>query len=220
MDGEKIKGKYIVERIESFIDKDDNGSDLFFVVTNLYPHGDLNQFLRKNKHILCTEQIIQWCSQLLIGAHTLNCQSIFVSDIRPSNIKVGDDGDTLKLNDFGTLPKKRKDLQPLDQRLFTKVEELDGTIDFTGKTNVYKIACIIIYLFIMLDQYKDKEESSPVTIKHKDIDNENQEFQITVKDLSYQRQHEDEDKQNEGDDKDEERVYEHSFFKFLKQGLH
>ena len=109
MDGEKIKGKYIVERIESFIDKDDEGSDLFFVVTNLYPHGDLNRFLQKNKNILCTEQIIQWCSQLLIGAHTLNRQSVFVSDIRPSNIKVGDDGDTLKLNDFGTLPKKRKD---------------------------------------------------------------------------------------------------------------
>lgn len=48
MDGEKINCKYIVERVDTFIDKDKQGRDLLFIVTDLYNQGDLEMFLMKN----------------------------------------------------------------------------------------------------------------------------------------------------------------------------
>lgn len=33
-------------------------------------------------------------------------------------------------------------------------------VDLSGKTDVYKIACVITYLFIMLDVVKSKNQSS------------------------------------------------------------
>lgn len=71
MDGEKIACRYVAERVDSFIDKDEQGRDLFFVVNSLYQQGNLETFLKNNPHVLCTELIIEWSTNLLIGAHAL-----------------------------------------------------------------------------------------------------------------------------------------------------
>ena len=62
MDGEKIAGRYLVERIDTFIDKDEQGMDLLYVVVDLFTSGDLESFIKVNSQILCVETIIEWTS--------------------------------------------------------------------------------------------------------------------------------------------------------------
>lgn len=163
VDGEKISCKYLVQRADTFIDKDNNGSDLFFVVTDLYEDGDLNTFLLKNSHLLCTDLILEWSCHLLIGAHALRKQSIYRSNIRPSQIMVTDGGQTIKLYDYGTSGQSSNLLGSNldDEFIYKSVEALDsGNDDIEGKNDVYKIACTVVYLFIMLDILRRDEDGA------------------------------------------------------------
>lgn len=45
MDGEKLMGRYLVERIDTFIEKDEQEMDLLYVVVDLYMQGDLETFI-------------------------------------------------------------------------------------------------------------------------------------------------------------------------------
>ena len=112
VDGEKITCRYLVQRSDTFMDKDSEGNQLLFVVTDLYEDGMLDTFLHKNNHLLCTDLILEWSCHLLIGAYALSKQGINRSNIRPSYITVSDGGQGLKLYDFGAsdqISKKKKD---------------------------------------------------------------------------------------------------------------
>ena len=141
--------------------------DLLYVVLDLQPYGDLDSFLQKNSHILCAETLIDWTIQMLIGTHTLYSAGIYCTDIRPWTIRIALEDTSngkqvcLKLLDIGSSTKQRKDTNNhQNQALFQKVEQFDQNKDASGRTDVYKIGLVAVYLFIWLDLLKNQGENS------------------------------------------------------------
>lgn len=165
-EGEKLGCKYLVQRADTFIDQDPEGRNLMFVATDLYEDGVLETYLNMNYKILCLELVIEWSTHLLIGSHALSKNGIFNTNIRPSYVIVADGGQTLKLYDHGTAGKFQKfGAKKKDLFIYNRSEALDkGKIDLEGKNDVYKIACTIIYLFVMLDVIEKGVDTAKNTI--------------------------------------------------------
>ena len=68
--------------------------------------------------------IIEWSIQLLVAVYALEKQGIFNTDIRPSKIKVAENGRILKLDDLGASARQLKSNSSSDQFILNMTDQL------------------------------------------------------------------------------------------------
>nr|XP_018905686.1 PREDICTED: serine/threonine-protein kinase Nek8-like [Bemisia tabaci] len=77
-------------------------ADTLNIVMEHAPHGNLNEYLAKQKTLLSSDEVLHWFCQLLMAVNYLHSQNILHRDIKPQNILLcGANGSILKLSDFG-----------------------------------------------------------------------------------------------------------------------
>ncbi|MCP5198155.1 MAG: SUMF1/EgtB/PvdO family nonheme iron enzyme [Gammaproteobacteria bacterium] len=77
---------------------------------------NLDQWIKTRSTPMGPRQIVDWAWQILAGLTTVHAHQLIYRDLKLSNVLVGDNGQRLKLADFGTLKPQRE----------------DGTVSFAG----------------------------------------------------------------------------------------
>lgn len=78
-----VRSPYVAKVYESFSDPENDLN--FYIVSEHYPGGDLENFLENNKN-LEERQIVKLFYEILLGMKALHDKKVIHSDLKPENI--------------------------------------------------------------------------------------------------------------------------------------
>lgn len=119
--------------------------------------ANLDQWLRQMPQPLPARQALDWARQILAGLTTVHEHKLIYRDLKFSNVLVGNNGQRLKLADFGTLKPPRDEgtvsfagtptaMAP-EQRLPARCQDGQPVYDFDYRADFYALGLILFALF-------------------------------------------------------------------------
>ena len=119
--------------------------------------ANLDQWLKQTPQPLPARQVLNWAQQILAGLTTVHEHKLIYRDLKFSNVLVGDNGQRLKLADFGTLKPPRDEgtvsfagtptaMAP-EQRLPARCQDGQPVYDFDYRADFYALGLILFALF-------------------------------------------------------------------------
>ena len=119
--------------------------------------ANLDQWLKQTPQPLPARQVLDWARQILAGLTTVHEHKLIYRDLKFSNVLVGDNGQQLKLADFGTLKPPRDEgtvsfagtptaMAP-EQRLPARSQDGQPIYDFDYRADFYALGLILFALF-------------------------------------------------------------------------
>ena len=100
-----LKHEYVIDlKWMCYECNEDNQIINLVLFTEYFPEGDLNKLIKeriKENKPWTEEELLNYCKQLISALEFLEINEIAHRDIKPGNILVSNNGQTLKISDFG-----------------------------------------------------------------------------------------------------------------------
>lgn len=121
-------------------------------------HTNLNHWIHHQPKPLPLRQILEWAQQILAGLAIVHAHGLVYRDLKFSNVLVSDDGQRLKLADFGTVKALRDDgsqfsyagtptMMAPEQRLPARIEDGKPSYAVTERSDSYALGLMLFRLF-------------------------------------------------------------------------
>ena len=122
----KFNHPFIVNIIDDFIDSE----DYLYIVQELYPDGDFQNYLEKRGgKLFSEEEILRFLANIIKVVYDINSKNIYHRDPKPANFLIKRDKNGriyLHLNDFGTAKSSIID----ETRINTSYDTKPGTLAY------------------------------------------------------------------------------------------
>jgi len=116
----------------------------FFLVFEIYGNNLYNYFKKFNQKQIGISKTINFTNQIINGLKLLKKLKIIHADLKPENILVSDNGDNIKIIDFGSsfIEKKNCFYNYIQTRYYRSPEVLMG-LEITHSIDIWSLGCII-----------------------------------------------------------------------------